>query len=349
MNEDLLYHYNSIKCDESKINTFIKYNVLEQLKRADNYFYKKEDFDLACESGSLEVAQWFYSNKQESNHFIYVILYHICKDSHFETIKWLFTICDTTHIFTRLLTNGSFEFVQWLYIIGRFDINDPCDDIFINSCIFGQFKKAKWLYELKSKLGSPLNIHQERFLNNTIFQDACINGHFEVVKWLYELSLQLNLPININIPANIMQLSYPMETEIQKNSVCIGFYIISDIFSSSCVKGSLEMIQWLYYLKKESGNIPDIHFDNEKIFRDACVSKKLDIAQWVYYLSLELNSPINIHIFNDHSFRYSCFHGNLEMTQWLYSLGGVNIHANNDEVFRNSPPEILEWLNTLTQ
>jgi hypothetical protein len=43
---------------------------------------------------------------------------------------------------------------------------------------------------------------------------------------------------------------------------------------------------------------------------------------------------VDIHADNDQLFRNACSNGYLSVAQWLYGLGGVDIHAENDHAFR---------------
>ena len=45
---------------------------------------------------------------------------------------------------------------------------------------------------------------------------------------------------------------------------------------------------------------------------------------------------INIHADDDYAFRKSCEYEYVEMAKWLYSLGGIDIHANDDWEFKAS-------------
>jgi len=45
---------------------------------------------------------------------------------------------------------------------------------------------------------------------------------------------------------------------------------------------------------------------------------------------------VDIHAYNDDAFRHSCIYGHLAVAQWLYGLGGVDIHAKDDYAFRES-------------
>ena len=60
---------------------------------------------------------------------------------------------------------------------------------------------------------------------------------------------------------------------------------------------------------------------------------------------------VDVHADNDFAFRHACGGGHLETARWVLSLGGVNVHAYNDEAFRwacaNRHLETARWLVSL--
>jgi len=85
---------------------------------------------------------------------------------------------------------------------------------------------------------------------------------------------------------------------------------------------------------------------NRNIFCCLCASGYIETAKWLYSLG-----GIDIHINNDEAFILSCESGYLEIAKWLVSLGGVDVHFNNNEAFRlsylNGYLEIVKWLYSL--
>ena len=65
-----------------------------------------------------------------------------------------------------------------------------------------------------------------------------------------------------------------------------------------------------------------------------------EVAKWLHQLGAD------IHVGNECAFRWTCKHGHIEVAKWLYELG-ANIHAINGFVFKQSPKNIIDWLNTL--
>ena len=103
-------------------------------------------------------------------------------------------------------------------------------------------------------------------------------------------------------------------------------------FYWSCTFGHLEVAKWLYSL-----DYINIHLFHASV---GCF-RHLIVVKWLYSLD------INIHSNKEYAFCWYCKNGNLEVAQWLYSLGNINIHVNDDNIFNNYPANITNWLNNL--
>ena len=83
--------------------------------------------------------------------------------------------------------------------------------------------------------------------------------------------------------------------------------------------------------------------ENQYWFQFASINGHLNVAQWLYSIG-----NIDIHINDEEVFRRVCKIGYLIMAKWLYSLGGINIYAKNDCAFRwavdNGHAQVAEWL-----
>jgi hypothetical protein len=55
------------------------------------------------------------------------------------------------------------------------------------------------------------------------------------------------------------------------------------------------------------------------------VNGKLDVAQWLWGLG-----GVDIHAHNDQAFRYSCWNGELEVAQWLLSVNPCPTSCSDD-------------------
>jgi hypothetical protein len=78
-------------------------------------------------------------------------------------------------------------------------------------------------------------------------------------------------------------------------------------------------------------------------FQNVCRYGHLKVVQWLYSLG-----GVDIHVNNEGAFVHACDRGNLEVAKWLYSFGDVNIHVNNECAFRCTCEfghlEVAKWL-----
>ena len=236
--------------------------------------------------------------------------------------------------FINLCWEGKLEEAKLMYenAIIPIDIHANNDEAFRMACCWGHLETAQWLYSL-----GDVDIHTD---DEYAFRWACSHKHLETAKWLYSLG-GVNIHTRFFCMAccngylEIAQWLYSLgETE----GVPIDIHFIDDTaFRYACDWGHLETAQWLYSIGA------NIHACDDDAFRAVCCRGHLDIAQWLYSVG------VNIHTDDEYAFRWACRNGHLEIAQWLYSIGGIDIHANNNNVFRYSPKIILEWLNTLEQ
>jgi hypothetical protein len=77
-----------------------------------------------------------------------------------------------------------------------------------------------------------------------------------------------------------------------------------------------------------------------------CQTGQLEKIKELYNLGY-----IDIHKNNDYIFRYCCSNGYIKVAKWLISLGGIDIHKNNNDIFRNTCEnghlKVAKWLYSL--
>ena len=98
------------------------------------------------------------------------------------------------------------------------------------------------------------------------------------------------------------------------------------------------------FLINNPGNYSfDINEDIYKTFEDLSDKDNVRVARLLYSMT-----NVNIHKDNDFLFRNSCAKGSLEFAKWIYSLGDTYVSALNNEAFYqacyNDKSQIVIWL-----
>ena len=110
------------------------------------------------------------------------------------------------------------------------------------------------------------------------------------------------------------------------------------IWFTTCRKGSLQMIQWIWEKDVTRG------LEEEGLYRslEQAIRNGLEATKWVY-TQLELDH----HYHDELAFRLACT-CSLEVAQWIYSLGGVDHHVLDDCIWKRcasrGPEDVLHWV-----
>jgi len=113
-------------------------------------------------------------------------------------------------------------------------------------------------------------------------------------------------------------------------------------FRWACKKGHIEVAKWLF----EQDPKIDIHACSEWAFQGACENGHMEVAKWLF--ELDHKHRVDIHKYNELAFRLTCRNGHLEVAKWLIELDHkIDIHVNDNEVFKYGHSEVVGWLATL--
>ncbi|AYV81833.1 MAG: hypothetical protein Harvfovirus67_3 [Harvfovirus sp.] len=275
--------------------------------------------------------------------------------------------------FTISCRQNSLNVAQLLYISGNIDIHGKdAQYAFIDSCSRGHLTVAKWLHSIGVTLMDPL-LYYKAILK------SCRYKRIEVFKWLYSFgSVQVTNYFetfltslgtkhshletiqhiysqhdytNANVELGVFRLACNNgDINLAKWLYSRGKFDLdilnSVIFSQSCLHSQLPIVKWLHSISNKIIN----PFQLQEIFVHTCTFNDLEIAKWLYSTFYE---NTDIHFDNEYIFyetlRYVC--APIECYKWIYSLGNVNIHFRNDNVFHRwafrGQNTNVRWLLTL--
>lgn len=232
---------------------------------------------------------------------------------------------------------------------------------FMAACAAGNLAKAKRLHSL-------YKIEHNEW-NNLALRLALNNGHDQVAKWLRSLAhivpndtdtalcTQACWDNNLELAKLVYSLGTVNPSRIDSElfaHVCspynnIAKWLISigvdhtadddSAFRYACREGYLHNAKWVYSLGGVNHNA-----EFGEALSCACSHGNLPLAKWLYSLG-----PIDPDFCVDTAFSSACYHNALETAEWIfYTLGGVNIHKNNDLVFTRSCmrkcENVAKWL-----
>ena len=131
----------------------------------------------------------------------------------------------------------------------------------------------------------------------------------------------------------------------EKYKNCSNNKLPTNLIVSACKYEKLDIIKWLYPLKKWFIKVSDIGANDkyETLFSYSCRMGHLKVAKYIY-----LHFLVNIHEKEEWAFCLACSNGHLEIAKWLYSLDGITINCRNWNPLtmscHNNHIDVVEWL-----
>lgn len=216
--------------------------------------------------------------------------------------------------------NGHISIAKLLYSMNSIELHNNHSDIFIVSCIYGHLDIAQWLYKL-----------QDTKIDDTLFFNVCDYGKLNVAQWLYSINGINDVGV---ISDNFHRICKDSNLDVIQWLYSLNILTINDstILCNSVSKSNIKLAQWIYSL----GKVDEII---NEAFTISCLNNNMDISQWLYSTGLVYRYT--------NAFTLSCARGYLDMAKWLYGLGNIDIGIHNNEVFKYSSGDVLEWLHDI--
>ncbi len=159
LNDDLLFQYNSFKMEDTKLNTIIKYDMINLFKELNFRDIDKYTLLKAFHDDNIKIVLYLLSSEIINIHF------------------------NNDQIIKDICYYGNIKIAKILFSKG-INIHINNDEPFRISCRNGHLKLAKWLYNISKNSEIKINIYSN---DSDAIIGASINDHLDVVKWLYDI------------------------------------------------------------------------------------------------------------------------------------------------------------------
>lgn len=263
------------KDDINYLNSrFIDSLVPVQGRYSDNAFY------ALCETGNLVTVQWVYKT--------------------WGSQLWE----DTEIVYPSNGYNQSYEKKQVFHSKALY-----------HACTTNNLAIAKWIYQTFNDIHDL--IHWSHTLTTTI-----ANGHLECMKWLIETF--------VTTLEDKKTLVSDLVTACKHNRLKIAKYLCSlgIIFTNNIINGS---------------------FGGDRLFVSVCIKGYLEMAQFIYDNTMtgpEGSTIIFPHII-DEAFNEACINGHLEVAKWLVTKQPDIFFNSISTVYQQGHIDVFEWLSQL--
>ena len=360
-----------IKLDTSLFNTFISYGLIEPLRFLLKKEGKTiQQFNKACINGHLEVAKLLRISHCHNLDFVNIFKinnFNICKWIIDEKIliitdkKYFLKLCENgvldviKYVLPTITEALLFEGIKHSYIFLQLDVckyfhqlnyDIPVNYLYDNKLFFNSritddnynikiekyFNMIVWLTSLEIFTNEHINL---------IFSDFCKKNCKEVYLWIYD-NYQINNNSLINIFEDICiigiyNFTYLDGTDsldwlyLKINSyISNDMYLLDMVFSNDRI--NMDLLKWICNICKEKGI--NVNENILKLFELICdkiqltyniINDSYEILEWLYENFIISNEVIS-----------RCFieYGDLKLKKWLYSIGNIDIHQDNDKLFR---------------
>jgi ankyrin repeat protein len=297
----------------------------------------QELFPCCCRENMIRVVKSLHKLSKKFQNFILKLdeqsFSSICKDGHFEIVKYLLeNLNDNISIDINYTDSFFFSCVLKHYEVSSYLYTHATDKskkkiidingIFNYACENNNINVVKYLINLPE---NNIDISNDDY---HVFHIACERKNFDIVEYLTDIipsddvafDVQYNFAfINACKTGNIDIIKCMLNKSKNKLVVHIDKYVIL-----SCQYGYIEIVKYLTdFLSDEQQNVC-----YNKSFQMACDKGNLDIVMFLVEME---NNNININYDNDCSFCSACYKGHIEIVKYLLSIPNNNININCDD------------------